>query len=310
MTADVHQAIEQRGGFVDLTGRAKFRLTGADRVRYLNGQVTNDVRKATKEMGLRACVTNAKGRIEAEVFIHVAPDGEALLLDAEAGLRETLAARLDRYIVADDVTLEDVTDQWKVWHHFPGAGPEAGCGSVLEGGASVKCTRFGVSGTDLWMPVSDAAPHPTPSCALLTGDEAETLRILRAIPRWPNELNSDAFPQEAGLEATVMDFAKGCYIGQEILSRIKMTGKMPRVLRRFQLSGADVEVKPGMKLLSGDDPAAAKEAGIVTSVARHPGLDRVVGLAYVRQAFEAVHSLLLACEDPPRILGDVEIIPP
>jgi folate-binding protein YgfZ len=290
---------------VDLSARAKFRLTGADRVRYLNGQVTNDVRKAGAEKALHACVVNAKGRIEADVHIHVSPEGDALLLDAEAALRETLAARLERYIVADDVTLEDVTEQWRILHCFPGDGQGAGSEEQTAGVASLSCSRFGVPGKDLWRPSSETE-FPAP-CPLLPAEDAETLRILRGIPRWPHELNPDAFPQEAGLEAEVMDFAKGCYIGQEVLSRIKLTGKMPRRLVRFAVHSAGYQVAPGMKLVAGDEGADAREAGVVTSVARHPLLDREEGLAYVRQAFEGVDSLLLASSDPPRILGDVKI---
>lgn len=297
MTADRFQTIQDRGGCLDLSERAKFRLTGADRVRYLNGQVTNDVRKASRESALHACVVNAKGRIEAEVFIHVSPEGDALIVDTEPGLREAIAARLERYIVADDVQLEDVTDQWSILHCFGGR-------ESVEGAARIGNTRFGAEGADFWLPASSPLPsHPL----LLSADEAETLRIIRGIPRWPHELNPDTFPQEAGLESKVMDFGKGCYIGQEVLSRIKMSGKMPRRLVRLGVQGSGIDVEPGMKLLSGGDLAEAKEAGIVTSVARHPLLDRAVGLAYVRQAFEGMDSLLLGSGDPPRILGDVEI---
>jgi folate-binding protein YgfZ len=304
VTADRFQTIEDIGGCVDLSARAKFRLTGTDRVRYLNGQVTNDVRKAGRESALHACVVNAKGRIEAEVFIHVSADGDALMVDAEPGLREAIGARLERYIVADDVQLEDVTDQWSILHCFGGREPRTGDRERVEGAAWIENSRFGAAGADLWLPAST----PLPSLPrLLSANEVETLRIIRGIPRWPHELNQDAFPQEAGLESRVMDFKKGCYIGQEVLSRIKMSGKMPRRLVRFAVQGSGFEVEPGMKLLMGHELADAKEAGILTSMARHPLLDRVVGLAYVRQAFEGMDSLLLASGDPPRILGDVEI---
>jgi folate-binding protein YgfZ len=303
VTTDRFQAVQERGGCVDLSARAKFRLTGADRVRYLNGQVTNDARKATKDTALHACVVNAKGRIEAEVFIHVSLDGEALMLDTEAGLRETIGARLERYIVADDVTLEDVTEEWSILHVF---GPE-GAQDAPRADSWMQVSRFGCPGAELWSAPGGATVRA--SAPYLVPDEVEILRIVRGIPRWPQELNPDAFPQEAGLEADVMDFAKGCYIGQEVLSRIKMSGKMPRVLRRFEASGSGLQVEQGMKLLAGGDVATAKEAGVITSVTRHPLLDRWVGLAYVRQAFEAADSLLLANGDPPRLLGDVKIAP-
>ena len=306
MTADRFQAVQEHGGCVDLSARARFRLTGGDRVRYLNGQVTNDVRQASKDTALHACVVNAKGRIEAEVFIHVSPDGEALMLDAEADLREVIAARLDRYIVADDVLLEDVTEEWSVLHCF--AGSEQGAESGGDGPevVSISCSRLGAPGMDIWRPASlvGAAAHG----ATLSDEESEALRIVRGIPRWPHELNPEAFPQEAGLEAAVMDFAKGCYIGQEVLSRIKLSGKMPKRLVRFAVQGSAFQVEQGMKLMAGTDGGTAKEAGVITSATRHPLLDQWVGLAYVRQAFEAADSLLLANGDPPRLLGDAKII--
>ena len=302
MTAAVFQTIEAQGGCVDLSERAKFRLTGTDRVRYLNGQVTNDVRKATSGAALQACVTDAKGHIEAEVFLHVSQDGgQALWLDADPGQCGPLAARLERYIVADDVELADVGGGWCLWHVFGTAAQpfleRVGTEGVL------LASRFGVPGVDVWQPASGGLHAPAEP--LLTAEDAGILRILRGIPRWPQELNQDTFPQEAGLEASAMDFSKGCYIGQEVLSRIKTTGKTPRVLRRF-VAQAGVTAAPGQKLL---DPAG-NAVGMLTSTARHPVLDRHVGLAYVRQPFGAVDSLLLAGEDPPRILGKIEFSPP
>ena len=100
-------ATKGRGCCLILPARTKVRLTGADRVRYLNGQVTNDVRKANAHLSMAACVLSAKGKMDALVFI-LGGDDE-LLLDADPELREALPARLERYIIADDVTLEDVT---------------------------------------------------------------------------------------------------------------------------------------------------------------------------------------------------------
>jgi folate-binding protein YgfZ len=305
MTADQFKAIEREGGCVNLSSRAKFQLTGSDNVRYLNGQVTNDVRKASDDSAMRACVTNVKGRIEAEIFMHRSPGDGSLWLDTEPGLREALGTRLERYMVADDVTLKDVTERGSLLHCFAGSEREPEPWGMVEGKLAVECTRFGVPGVDVWFPLlSPLPPAPRP---LLSPDDAETLRILRGIPRWPNELNLEAFPQEAGLETSAMDFTKGCYIGQEVLSRIKTTGKMPRRLVRFSVQGSGYNVEPGMKLMAGEGADDAKEAGVVTSVARHPQLDRHVGLAYVRQAFESAHSLLIGGEDPPRLLGKVEI---
>jgi folate-binding protein YgfZ len=268
MTAEMFQTITTHGAAVNLSSRAKFRLTGADRVRYLNGQVTNDVRRAKADETLYACVTDVKGRIAGDVFIHAQAD--ALLLDAEPGLREALGIRLERYIVADDAELADVTDEWQFWHVF---GP-----AMADG---LKSMRFGTIGTDVWLPAGAAFE---PGCQVLSNEDLETWRIIQKVPRWPHELNAETFPPEAGIQERAMDFAKGCYIGQEVLSRIKTTGKMPRELLAFE---SDSPAKVGDELWS------EKAVGKVTSVTQHPLTGRTVGLGMVKQG-TSTDSLTLA----------------
>lgn len=259
MQSETFQNLLTHGAAVNLSNRSKWKLTGGDRVRYLNGQVTNDVRRANGLHTTYACVTDAKGRIAGDVMIH--SRDEALWLDAEEGLRETLGMRLEKYIVADDVELTDVTDDWQLWHVF---GPHAGEG--------LQSMRFGPPGMDVWLPAGESFE---PALPVLSLDEVETFRVIQKVPRWPHELNSDTFPPEAGLEARAMDFAKGCYIGQEILSRIKTTGKMPR---QFQSWEMEREMAPGEAL----HDAEGREIGLVTSTARHPLTGSLVVLGYVK----------------------------
>lgn len=258
MTAETFQDIAQNGAAANLSARAKFRLTGNDRIRYLNGQVTNDVRRASAQSTLYACVTDAKGRIAGDVFIHARED--ALLLDAEPDLRESLGLRLERYIVADDAELTDVSDEWQLWHVWGDNMPQG-----------IQSSRFGREGVDVWVPVGTTFE---PGCQSLTDEDLETWRILQKVPRWPHELNAETFPPEAGLEARAMDFFKGCYIGQEVLSRIKTTGKMPREMIAFETEAA-VHV--------GDEIWTDKAVGTVTSVTTHPVTGFTVGLGMVRQ---------------------------
>ncbi len=287
MKAELWQRLQTEGGWLNLSGRAKWRLSGPDRVRYLNGQVTQDVRQADARRALHACVTNAKGRIEGEVFFHVSPDGDSLLIDAPAGLRESLGTRLGRYLIADDAELEDVTKDWQLWHRF---GPELG-------GEGLEANRLACAGRDFWLPTDAPAPVADP----LSDDEAEILRILRAVPASPQELNGEAFPQEAGLEAEVMSFSKGCYVGQEVLSRIKSTGRMPRELGVWTaesgepLAGAELWLPDGTR------------AGVITSVARHPLEERLHGLAYLRQGLVAPDSQLLVGDAMTSISASLRI---
>ncbi|MHB1081823.1 MAG: CAF17-like 4Fe-4S cluster assembly/insertion protein YgfZ [Prosthecobacter sp.] len=275
MTSELFQHITTHGAAVNLSSRAKFRLTGADRVRYLNGQVTNDMRRVKPDDSIYACVTDVKGRIAADVFVHA--EGDSLLLDAEPDLRETLGMRLERYIVADDVELTDVTEDWQLWHVWSAAATPARMESVQCSNESphhsLHSSRFGTPGLDLWLPSS--APAPTfDALPILNEAGLETWRILQKIPRWPHELNAETFPPEAGLESKAMDFTKGCYIGQEVLSRIKTTGKMPREMIAFE-SGVEVN--------AGDELWIEKAVGKVTSVTKHPATGLNIGLAMIRQ---------------------------
>ena len=290
MTPELFQQITTHGAAVNLSSHAKFRLTGADRVRYLNGQVTNDVRCVTPDETLYACVTDVKGRIAADVWVHAQED--VLLLDAEPGLRDPLGLRLERYIVADDVELTDVTEDWQLWHVFGG---ETTPTSLAHGsevpGHPVRSARYGAAGFDLWLPLSARVPTFHPNLPLLSDADLETWRILQKIPRWPHELNAETFPPEAGLERLAMDFAKGCYIGQEVLSRIKTTGKMPREMIAFE-SSASVN--------AGDELWHEKAVGKVTSVTQHPVTGLNIGLAMIRQG-TAPEGLRIGSSDGPQL---------
>lgn len=277
MTAERFQEIESRGGWVDLSGRAKWQFTGSDRVRYLNGQVTQDVRKASAEKAVYACVTDAKGRICGDVFVRVSEDGAALWLDAETHLSEELGVRLERYIIADDVELTEITEDWGLWHVL---------GEASQGVAGVQCERLGVPGVDVWLASGEVPPF---SGTPITRGEMEVLRIVRGIPRHPNELNLSTFPPEAGLEEKAMDFSKGCYIGQEILSRIRTTRKMPRQLIAWEAREEAGTVAVGAEIATPEKGAV----GEVTSVTIHPVSGLQVGLGYVKQGASLVSELLV-----------------
>jgi tRNA-modifying protein YgfZ len=284
MTVERWEQIQADGGWVDLSARAKWRLSGGDRVRYLNGQVTNDVRRATPTAAVYACVTDVKGRICGDVYVRVEEGGQALLLDAEEALREELGVRLERYIVADDAELLDVTDECRLIHGFGKRGSLA-----IEQGVEVE--RFGCAGRDLWLsPTADWAGPPE---LQLTLDELEVWRVVHGLPRHPNELNTEVFPPEAGLEAKAIDYAKGCYIGQEIISRMRTTGKMPRTLVRWQADETAGTVAEGDPLYAVDQAAEGRALGQVTSVVRHPQTGRLCGIAYLKQAAAPQHSRLL-----------------
>src|SRR5437667_115289 len=182
-----------QGAFLDLSARAKFRITRADRFRFLNGQITNDLRKASETVAVEACVLNAKGKMDAHVFVCAL--GECFLVDAAPNLREKLRARLERYVIADDVEVEDVTDQFSLFHVLS---PEL---QRVEDGRVVSVQRFVEPGCDIW---SDAAHRDALSQRLSSHFEfldpvaAEVMRIEQGIPRWGCETRFQQRRHEVG----------------------------------------------------------------------------------------------------------------
>src|SRR5947207_15598036 len=129
--------------FFDLSARVKVRVSGSDRLRFLNGQLTNDIRKATDTNAIEACVLSAKGKLEAHVFAHV--KGDSFILDADPELQSTFQPRLERYIIADDVELEDVTAKLSIFHAIGGSPP-----NFPNPARIVSTDRFGQMGHDIW----------------------------------------------------------------------------------------------------------------------------------------------------------------
>ena len=133
---------------------------------------------------------------------------------------------------------------------------------------------------------------------------AELVRIEQGIPRWGCELTDQIIPTEANLEATSIDYAKGCYIGQEVISRIKMSGQInKRLCGLVSLSGTPLQ--PGMRLAAAEDEG--KEVGWITSARHSPRLGKEIALGYVKRGFNAAGSRLHALS--PENSGDVIKIP-
>jgi folate-binding protein YgfZ len=275
--------------FVDLSTRLKFRVTGADRERFLNGQLTNDVRKATETYAIAACVLSAKGKLNAHVFLFL--DAESFILDSDPELRESLLPRFERYIIADDVQIEDVTERLSIFHLISSIRPE------LPNEWKVRsATRFGQPGQDIWV---DRTRHEevfqrlSEQFVFCDADCAEIFRIEQGLPRWGRELTEEIIPIEANLETETIDYEKGCYIGQEVISRMKMSGQTnKRLCGLISLSGAPL--KPGMKLLIG--APESKEVGWITSNAHNSRLHKEIGLGFVKRGSNSVGTRLEAGE--------------
>jgi folate-binding protein YgfZ len=279
--AELYHASQARAGVIDLSDRVKLVFTGADRVRYLNGQVTSNVQKLAPGQTQPACVTTAKGKLCAEVVI--AAVANALFVDADASLHETLPARLQRYIIADDVALAACPPATRLFH-FLGEKPTwLREGKIGDWPPLSAAARFGRPGWDWWTDAATAAqcwPEIEERVVVLDEALAELLRIEAGIPRWGRELTEDTLPPEAGLDRTHVDYHKGCYIGQEVISRLKSVGHVNRQLTGF-VSIVGAPLFPGTPLYApGDD---ARSVGVLTSVAESFALEKPIALGYLKR---------------------------
>ncbi|MDP0492164.1 MAG: hypothetical protein Q7Q71_14035 [Verrucomicrobiota bacterium JB023] len=227
---------------IDLSSRTFFRLTGPDARRYLNGQVTQEVSQLEEGEVTYTFVCDLKGRIQSDAYIRALPAGD-LLIDAPSSARESLLARLDRYLIADDCELIDETGKWQLLHHLEEA---SGPGQV---------SRFGSQGRDEIRP----AGEPTLSAPSLSGDEAENLRIRAGIPTLQDL--EGLFPAESGQIERAVSFAKGCYQGQEVISRMKRAGKTNKTLATVSL-----DERPEALPLTFSEPDGKKPVLTLTSV--------------------------------------------
>ena len=274
--------------FFDLSARTKLRVTGADRIRFLNGQTTNDVRKAGAEATQESCVLNAKGHFDAHVFLSATPND--IWIDADQELRELLQTRLERYVIADDVKIEDVTDQSALFHVLAGSEPK-----ISDAKFDFRSLRLGIDGWDLWVEAARAEAMKRALAADYRAmDESEwgVLRIENGIPRWGCELTREIIPPEANLAARAIDYEKGCYIGQEVISRMKMSGQT-----RQRLCGVTSEkaLAPGKEL-----HAETKMVGHVTSAVFSERLNAHIALAIIKRGYtETGTSLITLVDDRP-----------
>jgi folate-binding protein YgfZ len=258
---------------IDLGTPAVIAFRGPDAVRFLNGQVTQDVRRLSGSgISLSSCVTDAKGKLQFRVDLTEGADG-ALWVSGRAEWAEALEARLTRYLIADDVEAVDLTGKWRCVH-FTGL-----VADVPDGVMARTAHRYGHSGVDWWIPegMQVELPAGIPS---LDGDALEAMRISVGVPAWGVELLEGMLPPEARLDETDISYHKGCYIGQEVISRVKSAGKVNKRLARFTIA-ADVMAEVGLLVDS-----AGVASGQLTSISPLVDGDVRAALGYVKRGAE------------------------
>ena len=295
-----YDALRSRAAWVDLSARGKIKLTGEDRARLLHAMTTNHIQQLTPGAGCYAFFLNDKGRILADANILCRPD--YFLLDVEPETREKLYQHLDHFIIADDVTLEDVTDatatialegpQARAILERVGAPiPEADYGTTEWAGDRLVA-RLNSTGSAGFFVFAPAARKPELIASLEAagaepGDE-EAFRVVRlehGKARYGEDISERFLAQEAN-QPQALHFNKGCYLGQEIVERVRSRGQVHRVLMPLRLA-TQTPPEPGTKLQIGDANAAE-----ITSAAYSPALGQVVALAYVRTEYARPHTTM------------------
>jgi len=276
--------------------RAHVALTGADRVRWLNGMVTNNIRDLAIGQGIYAFLLNPQGKIHADLYAF--NRGESILVETESTQVETILQIFDRYIIMDEVEVENLTAKFAV---FGVVGPKSA--EVLGGDAGdmrpLSISNIHLSGFEvtvirgdnpcvpnyeIWVEAQDAqqlwnallerAPE-------IHEQTPEIFRLACGIPKFGADIRQKDLPQETGQERA-LNFNKGCYVGQEIVERIRSRGAVHRMFTGFEVEGAIPS--PGFRIQH-----EGKDVAELTSVATLPTAEgvRTVALGYGRRELMA-----------------------
>lgn len=296
-----YAAARDAAGLIDLSDRALLQFTGPDRLAFLQGMLSNDLRALKPFDGQYAAILTQQGKVVADVRVLCAMN--SFYLDFWASLKEKIVAHLNRYLVADEVEIADRSTEYT---SISARGPRAealvkavAAGAALPGqtkqhamitveGAAVCVVREdpGAPAYDLILPLGSAAliaqrlteAGKPLAAAWVGGDAQEILRVEAGIPRYGVDFGEDNLLLEASLTDAV-SFTKGCYLGQEIVERIRSRGHVNKKLCGLLLDGA-AAAKAGERLHAG-----GKEIGAITSSVISPALGRAVALGYVAKEF-------------------------
>ncbi|HLI63730.1 MAG TPA: hypothetical protein VKV05_10040 [Terriglobales bacterium] len=290
------QALLEGCAVFDMSWQAKLIFSGRDRVRWLNGMVTNNIRDLTAGQGVYSFLLTPQGHNQGDLVAY--NRGDYLLATTDREQAPNITALLQRYIVMDQVEIEDISSKLGA---IGIAGPKCGetlsrlgidvsqlqLGQVVDavwksvGISVVRHTHPYWDGYEIWLApenidriwdaLTDAGATPAGSDAL------EMYRIARGVPRFGIDLRERDLPQETG-QQHALNFTKGCYIGQEIVERIRARGNVHRCFAGFEMQGAPPA--SGTKVRAGD-----KDVGEITSAARVPlpGGGRTLALGYLRR---------------------------
>ncbi|MCC6763718.1 MAG: aminomethyl transferase family protein [Deltaproteobacteria bacterium] len=300
-----YAAMRDAAAVVELPWIERLRATGADRIGFLQGMLSNDVVKLAPGSGCRALLLSEQGKVVGDLVVLAGED--VIALDG-VGAASTVRTALERFVVADDVDLVPAApgyafallgpDASDVLARLGLSAPNDPCAhapaAIADGEPHVvRMSMPGAGGFLCRIPSAGAAVW-WDRCVAAGGrpagtDAFEVLRIEGGVPRHGRDVLVDTLALEAPYEAAI-SFRKGCYLGQEVMERVTARGHVNRRLVGIEVEGESESVpSPGARLFVGD-----REVGWVTSAGRSWRLGRTIGLAYVRRGhFEPGSELAL-----------------
>ncbi len=260
-------------------------ITGGDALSFLQGQFTQELRSSAKGFAAYGLWLNQKGKVLADSFV-LRETPESVWIVSFSSKAAVIRERLESYIIADDVVIEDVTDQWSGLAVGGAGGSEwlAGqVGDVLPVAGEFLRTadgfvfrgRRGADESWEWLrPTGAALPEGlTP----LSAEEVERMRIAAGIPAVPTDIGVGELPNEGGLEADAISYTKGCYLGQEVMARLKSMGQLRRKLVRVAADEGPVPAVP-CSLLQGEARVGELRSAVTDGAGGFIGLALVTTL--------------------------------
>jgi len=321
-----YDAVRHHVGLMDFSNRGFLEFTGPDRVSYLQGMISNDLRNLLPGQGLYATLLNVQGKVLGDTRVFCTAN--SFLLDLWEPLKEKILNHLNRYLVADEVEIKDLTEQYGL---ISAQGRQSGAflqqlveqsavpqrpfdhAVVQIDGAEVRVVRSshtGEDGFDFFIPTGDLTRFARRITefgrafhARWVGEEAqEILRVEAGIPRYGVDFSEDHLLLETGLDHAV-SFTKGCYLGQEVVERIHSRGHVNKRLAGLLLEG-QTEAKSGDRIAS-----ANKEVGIITSSVNSPTLKRWIAMGYLHRDFWSPGTAVEIVRDRSVIAATVTSLP-
>ncbi len=300
-----YRALTESAAWFRLPGRGLLAVSGEDRVRFLNAMFTADLRNLAPGEGAYGFSLDARGRVVSDACIYALTD--EILLDTEAEGTAALRAHLEEHLIADDAEWRELEDEF---HALAVEGPQAE--EMLSGivgelprhpfdivssadGWIARSSVTGLPGFRLWLPVAEIGSWilrlESAGVPPATPEEARCVRIENGAPRFGEEITIRFIGNEINLPDAIAT-GKGCYLGQEVVERVKSRNLLTRVLMPVTMP-EDARIAPGTKLLAGE-----KRVGDLLSVTCSPRNGILSGIANVALPASAPGTVLRSAEEP------------